>query len=124
TLVTAAFVRVPYYRFSPGSLYPTEALVTVEGAPSFPDDAGRIDFTTVSSKKASVLDAVFARFDEAVELYDADTFEQGRTPEENRQENLEMMVSSKQMAEVAALRKLGYEVVVTGTGALVKSVGV
>src|SRR6185436_16272925 len=78
-------------------------------------------FTTVSSKKASVLDYVFAGLDESVELKPADEFEQGRTPEENRQENLEMMVSSKQMAEVAALRKLGYPVQVRGTGALVKA---
>jgi PDZ domain-containing protein len=122
TLITAAFVRVPYYRFSPGSLYATESLVDVEGAPSYPAEGGQIDFTTVSSKKASVLDYYLARFDEAVELRDAAEFEQGKTPEENRQENLEMMVDSKQMAEVAALRKLGYPVQVRGTGALVKAV--
>jgi PDZ domain-containing protein len=120
-LIAAAAVRVPYYRFAPGSLYATEALVTADGAPSYPTEGGQIDFTTVSSKKASVLDWALARFDESVELLDADDFERGRTPEESRQENLEMMVGSKQMAEVAALRKLGYPVQVRGTGALVKA---
>ena len=67
-LIAAAFVRMPYYRFSPGSLYPTESLVTVRGAASFAADGGQVDFTTVSSKKASVLDYYFAHFDEAVEL--------------------------------------------------------
>jgi Lon-like protease len=131
-LVASAFVRVPYYRFSPGSLYATESLVTVDGAKSFPTDGGQIDFTTVSTKKASVLEYLLsggfsgeedvARFDEAVQFMEEDRFERGRTPEENRQENLEMMVSSKQMAEVAALRKLGYQVQVHSTGALVKRV--
>jgi PDZ domain-containing protein len=120
--IGAAVIRVPYYRFSPGSLYATETLVTVDGSPSYlGDGGGQIDFTTVSSKKASVLDYLLAGLDESVELKPADEFEQGRTPEENRQENLEMMVSSKQMAEVAALRKLGYPVQVRGTGALVKA---
>src|SRR3954447_21951339 len=100
--IGAAVIRVPYYRFSPGSLYATETLVTVDGSPSYlGDGGGQIDFTTVSSKKASVLDYLLAGLDESVELKPADEFEQGRTPEENRQENLEMMVSSKQMAEVA-----------------------
>jgi PDZ domain-containing protein len=121
-LVASAFIRVPYYRFAPGSLYATEPLVTVVGAPSYANEGGQIDFTTVSSKKASVLDYALARFDEAVELIDADVFEGGRSPEENRQENLEMMVGSKQMAEVAALRKLGYPVQVRGSGALVKAI--
>jgi PDZ domain-containing protein len=131
-IVAASVVRVPYYKFSPGSLYPTESLVSVNGTDSYLSDGGQIDFTTVSSKKASVLDYLLAggtlgeqdvaRFDEAVEFVDAEKFERGRTPEENRQENLEMMSSSKQMAEVAALRKLGYPVEVHGTGALVKRV--
>jgi PDZ domain-containing protein len=119
--VAASLVKVNYYKLSPGSLYPTQALVSVDGAETYPVDAGApIDFTTVATRKASVLDWLFARYDEAVELKDAEQFEQGQTPEENRKENLEMMSSSKQLAETAALRQLGYPVKVTGTGALVR----
>ena len=112
-VVTASVVKVPYYKFSPGSLYPTESLVSVNGTDSYVSDGGQIDFTTVSSKKASVFEYLLAggtvgedevaRFDEAVQFVDAEKFERGRTPEENRQENLESMASSKQLAEVAAL---------------------
>jgi PDZ domain-containing protein len=122
-LVASVFVRVPYYRYSPGSLYPTESLIAVQGRESFVQDAGQVDFTTVSSKKASVLEYYLAHLDEAVDLVPADQVEGGKTPEENRQENLEMMTDSKQMAGVAALRQLGYTVAVHGTGALVKAVG-
>jgi PDZ domain-containing protein len=119
--VGASLVKVPYYKLSPGSLYATQSLVSVDGAETYPAETGApIDFTTVSTRKASVLDWLLAHYDEAVELLDAEDFEHGQTPEENRKENLEMMASSKQMAETAALRKLGYPVTVTGTGALVR----
>jgi PDZ domain-containing protein len=121
-LVASVFVRMPYYRYSPGSLYPTESLIAVQDRASYPGDGGQVDFTTVSSKKASVLEYYLAGLDEAVDLVPADLVEGGKTPEENRQENLEMMSDSKQTAEVAALRQLGYDVKVHGTGALVKAV--
>jgi PDZ domain-containing protein len=121
-VIAVAFVRVPYYRFSPGTLYRTEGLISVDGAPTYTDDEGQIDFTTVSSKKVSVLEAILARFDDAVELIDADKIDGNNPPEETRRINLEMMSDSKSSAQVVALRKLGYPIVVEGSGALVKSV--
>jgi PDZ domain-containing protein len=119
-VVSSAFIRVPYYRFSPGSLYATESLIDVSGSPAYKGDGGQIDFTTVSSRKASVLDAVLSHFDQSVDLWDADLIEGGKTSDETRQANLEMMADSKQIAEVVALRKLGYDVKVEGSGALIK----
>jgi PDZ domain-containing protein len=121
-VVALAFVRVPYYRFSPGTLYPTEGLITVTGAKTYPSDGGQIDFTTVSSKKATVLEAFLARFDDAVELVDAEKIDGTNPPEETRRINLEMMSDAKTNAEVVALQKLGYPIKVEGSGALVKSV--
>lgn len=120
-LIAAAFVRLPYYRFAPGTLYPTQPLITVEGAPTYRDD-GSIDFTTVSSKKVSLLELGLAKLDPAVEIVDADKVEGNSTVEEIRQVNLEMMNDAKKIAEVVALRELGYDVVVTGTGAVVREV--
>jgi PDZ domain-containing protein len=122
-VVACAFIRVPYYRFAPGSLYPTEGLIDINGATAYKTDGGQIDFTTVSSRKASVLDALFSRFDQSTDLIDADLVDGGKTSDQTRQENLEMMADSKQIAEVVALRKLGYPVKVQGTGALIKSIG-
>jgi Lon-like protease len=121
-LVAAAFVRLPYYRFAPGTLYPTQPLITVEGAPTY-RDGGSIEFTTVSSKKVSLLELGLAKLDPAVEVVDAEKVEGNSTVEEIRQLNLEMMDDAKMIAEVVALRELGYEVVVTGTGAVVRGVG-
>ncbi len=121
-IVTAcAFIQLPYYRFSPGNLYSTQPLITITGTQSF-DDPGAIDFTTVSSKKVTILEAGLARFDPAVELIDAELIDGNRTPDETRTLNLEMMKDSKQIAEVVAARQLGYPVEVQGTGAVVKGV--
>jgi PDZ domain-containing protein len=121
-VVAAAFVRVPYYRFAPGTLYPTQPLITVEGVSSY-DDGGPIEFTTVSSKKVSVLELGLAKLDPAVEIVDAEKVEGTSTVEEMRQINLEMMDDAKKIAEVVALSELGYDVTVTGTGAVVRGVG-
>jgi PDZ domain-containing protein len=121
-IVALGFVRVPYYRLSPGSLYPTEQLIAVDGVTSYRDEGGQIDFTTVSSRRATVIDAALAWFDPAIELVDADKVDGGNAPDQTRQINLESMDDSKRDAQVAALRKLGYPVEVTGTGALVKGV--
>ena len=121
-LVAAAFVRVPYYRFAPGTLYPTQPLITVEGAPTYDDD-GAIEFTTVSSKKVSVLELGLAKLDPAVEIVDAEKVEGTSTVEEIHQLNLELMDDAKKIAEVVALKHLGYDVVVNGTGAVVRGVG-
>lgn len=121
-VVASAFIRLPYYRFAPGTLYPTQPLISVEGAPTFQDD-GSIDFTTVSSKKISVLELGLAKLDPATEIIDAEKIERGSTAEEIRQLNLEAMDDAKQIAEVVALRQLGYDIEVTGTGAVVRGVG-
>jgi PDZ domain-containing secreted protein len=44
-------VPLPYYRFSPGTLYPTQAVISVTGVPSFHEDTGLINPTTVSSRR-------------------------------------------------------------------------
>jgi PDZ domain-containing protein len=121
-VVAAAFVRMPYYRFAPGTLYPTQPLISVEGAPTYADD-GTIEFTTVSSKKVSLLELGLAKLDPAVEIVDAEKVEGTSTVEEIRQLNLELMDDAKKIAEVVALRQLGYDVQVTGTGAVVRGVG-
>jgi Lon-like protease len=122
-LVACAFLPLPYYRFSPGTLYPTQVVISVTGVPSYREDTGLIDFTTVSSKKATALEAGLARFDPAVELIDAALIDGDRPPEETRQINLEAMADSKQKAEVVAARALGFPVTILGTGAVVRSVG-
>lgn len=122
TVVAAAFVRIPYYRFAPGNLYPTQALISVDGATAY-RDGGDIDMTTVSSRRASVLDGALARFDPSVELVDQSLIDGDQKPEETQRHNQELMDDAKHVAAVVALRTLGYDIEVEGAGALVRSVG-
>ena len=117
-----AFIRVPYYRWQPGTLYQTESRITVSGEPTFATD-GQIDFTTVSSKRATVLEAAFARFNPGVDLVPIETVDANNTPEQTQAQNSQMMADSKEQAEYVASKKLGYPVETLGTGALVIAVG-
>src|SRR6266540_2005863 len=56
-LISAAFIQLPYYAFAPGSARATESLVEVDGAETYPAH-GSINFTTVSIRKVTVLEAV------------------------------------------------------------------
>jgi hypothetical protein len=51
TIIASHVLRVPYYTLSPGSVYPTEGLIEVDGTESYVDDAGNVGFTTISIKR-------------------------------------------------------------------------
>ncbi len=117
----AQYWKVPYYTIAPGSARPTEPLVKIDGHETYQSD-GEIAFTTISFGEASALSAFAGWLDPSVEVVEADKALGGQQPDENRKRNLEMMDSSKQTAQVVALRKLGYDVKATGTGAVIKFV--
>ncbi len=122
-VISSAFVKIPYWRVGPGNTYRTQALIQVDGADSFLADAGDLNYTTVSFRQATALEAVVDYFDPAVELLDEDTALGGQDPDENREQNLRAMTDAKEVATAVALQELGYDVSVTGTGALVVEVG-
>jgi len=119
--LAAAFVQVPYFLLAPGSVRSTEGLVTVEGAPSY-EANGQIDFTTVSVKKATALQALVGWLDPTVSVVDEDTILGGQSQDENRERNLQEMADSKEIATAVALKALGYEVNEQGSGALIVNV--
>lgn len=123
-LIASAFITVGTYRQGPGSIYRAQDLITVEGAPSYLDDLGIVDETTVSFSRATVFDRLvqWVRPDPAVEFIDPQKFLQGRAPEENRKLNLALMDDSKRKASAVALRRLGFDVRLEGNGAVVTEV--
>ncbi|MEM9036986.1 MAG: S16 family serine protease [Actinomycetota bacterium] len=99
-----------YFAFSPGSATPTVGLVDVVGSEAFPPE-GELYFTTVSSRTVTVLDWIAAQFDPAIELRSTDEVLGGRTNDERREQNRAAMLSSQDVAEIVALRHLGFDVV-------------
>lgn len=121
-LVTAGLlVKLPYYTLSPGSSRATEPLITVDGAPTY-DAPGNVDFLTVSLREATPVELLAAWINPAVDVKSREDILGKQSAEESRQVNLQMMSDSKDAATYQALRRLGYEIPTSGTGAVVARV--
>jgi Lon-like protease len=117
-VIGAALVPVPYYALHPGKVRPTADLVLVEGGPDFPPDSP-VAFTTVNLRELSLLEAAAAWLDPDVAVMPEEEIRGNQTKEENRQLNLQLMDTSKQVAITVALRELGYDVVIRTAGTIV-----
>ncbi len=110
-------VELPFYTFSPGPVYDTADFVKV---PSGHERAGELFFLTVSLKTANPYDWLGAKLDSRVDLVPRQNVRPpGVSPEQLRRENLAAMQQAKRDATFVALTKLGYDVKLIGTGALV-----
>ena len=110
-VVVASTYHLSYYRVSPGSVNPLDNQITVSGTPEFIPD-GEVYFTTVSLLgEVTVLEAVGAWMDPAVDLVSTDEILGGRSPDENRQVNLQAMSDSQEVAKRVALEQLGFDVI-------------
>jgi Lon-like protease len=120
-LIASAFVYLPYYAFTPGKATDTESAILVEGAETFPSD-GEISFTTVRIKRVTPLRALQAWLDPAIDVVSERSYLGDRSASENKSINLELMGDSKEAAIYVALTTLGYDVEVSGGGAVVRQV--
>ena len=124
-LIASTFVvRVPYYAYSPGSLRPTPGLVQIEGAEVYPPE-GEVLLTTVSvsRRRLTAWGAFLGWLDPTVTVVDEEVVVgPGLDREATRQFNLQLMTSSKEVATYVALDRLGYDVRLVGTGAVVVQV--
>lgn len=123
-LILLAGVRVPYLATSPGPVVEVHGIIGVDGTDTFDQD-GELFFLTISrpSDSLTLLELFEAWRDPAVDLVERDAvIPPGQTSDERRRQNLELMMNSQQIAVAVALDRLGYDVAVVGTGALVAEV--
>ena len=121
-LFAAFTVRIGYFEFRPGSARPTAELVAVGPDVSTYPPAGELAFTTVSLRQSTLASYLWAWFDDDVQVVEQQAILGDRSPQENRQLNLQLMDTSKQDAIRVALQALGYEVPVTIDGVVVVAV--
>ncbi len=121
-LLVGAFWRVPYFTVAPGSLRATEPLISVEGAPTYPDDAGEIGYLTVTFGQTTPFGLVRAWIDGDIEVLSEDQALGGLNRDENREVNEALMTNAKDTATAVALDALGYDVELLGTGSIVINV--
>lgn len=119
-VAVASFFNLPYVVYSPGPVEDTlgewngQQVIQVEGADTFPTE-GVLDLTTVGVTSADaeldLLTALRAWLDPDRAVVPREiVYPEGTTAEQSRQQNAAMLADSQQNAEVAALRKLGYDV--------------
>lgn len=114
-------VRLPYYVLSPGASRPTESLISVVGASTY-ETNGDVDFLTVSLRQATPIEALAAWVNPDLDLTPEENILGKQSPDQNRDLNLRMMADSKDAAQYQALKRLGYTIESSGTGAVVASV--
>ena len=108
--VALTTVRLPYLVLEPGDTLETESFIEVEGLEFFPSPAGEIYFVTVTQRRLSPVGWVISSFSDSDEVFHEDELLRGRTIDEQREENAQLMLSSQSSAIAAALSELGFEV--------------
>lgn len=114
-------INVPYYALSPGPVNDTGDFVMVEEPAG--EEGGDLFFLTVSLREINALEYVGALLNNEVDLSPRENIRPaGVSQDDLRQQNLDLMNTSKLNAKFVALTQLGYEVVFIGSGAQVNSI--
>ncbi len=114
-LVPGFFIRLDYYIIKPSKAIDLRELVIVENADQ--DDQGSFFLVTVSQQKASPFTAVYGYFHPYMEINPlAKIIPQGMDENEYRQLLIENMIESRYLAQVVALRRVGYEIDIVSEG--------
>ena len=105
----ATFVRVPYFVFRPGSVQPLSGKVMVTTGQRF-NATGEIHFTTVrQDATVNGWEWLEARMKPSLTLVEEERILDGRSRDENRAFNMQLMRVSKSTAVAVALRHLGID---------------
>ena len=120
-VLTLSLISKKEVAFRPGSAIPADESLEIEGA-EFYEPTGDIFFLTVTVDRLSVLEWLFARSDDDVDIFDEREVFGDKSPKENTRQNAVLMTRSKSNAELAALSYLGYRVFDPPTAALISTV--
>ncbi len=108
-VLLATFVRVPYFVFRPGSVQPLSTKVMITTGQRF-NATGEIHFTTVrQDATVNGWEWLEARMKPSLTLIEEDRVLGGRSRDENRTFNMQLMRVSKSTAVAVALRYLGVD---------------
>lgn len=120
-ILGAAIVQIPYVALRPGSVRPVTERVLVEGAPSYAPEES-IAYTTVSVGSTTMLEAFVGWLDDDVDVLSERAVRGGRSEDENRRYNAQLMDTSKLTAIAVALDFLGEDVEIRTTGTVVRKI--
>lgn len=115
------FHTVEYYAVAAGSASSAQARVEVDKSVTSYHARGQVLFVTVHEPQLTGLAKWVAEQEDEVEVVPKQQLLGNETPEQNRQENLKLMAYSKDFASYVALKRLGYDVKVSGGGVAIAS---
>jgi PDZ domain-containing protein len=125
TLLLVGIFTVPtgWDLYSPGSLRPTEAAISIKGHTAF-ESRGAITYPTVSigTRPTTVAGLIRGLLDDRIDIKSKQDIYPAGNIQQDEVVNQQMMEDSKLAATVVAFRKVGYPVSVTGTGAFIDQV--
>ncbi|WP_408956542.1 PDZ domain-containing protein [Natroniella sp. ANB-PHB2] len=113
-----------YYFVSPGKAEKLAPMIEIEEGPTTYPVQGDIMLTSVSMKRASLIESIYIRLfnPDLVELRSRNFLPPGVDMEEYFELMQEMMKESQMKAKAVALEKAGYETKITGEGARIVKV--
>lgn len=121
-IITLDRLHTNEYALTPGNATPVAPLVKIHGVAS-ENHGGKIMFTDVDIQPLNVLQWIFMHFESHVQFITADQLvEPGVPTSELDAQGYLQMSDSKQAAEVAAFRAVGWKTPATPAGAIVNSV--
>lgn len=100
--------RLPYLALQPGSTFETEEYIEVEGSPEYMSE-GEVSFVTVTQRRLTPMGWLLAKLRDSNDIFHEDELLRGRTFDEQREENAQLMLTSQNAAIAAALGHLGFE---------------
>ena len=122
TVLTAAASPLPYFALYPGGATPVNPLIGVP-ADRLHVPSGQFLLTTVElQSNPTIRDVLAGWLDPDVDIFPEEQILGDQTPDQFRQVNLEAIDDSKDVAIAVALRRLGFPVERTGSGAIVEAI--
>ncbi|HEY8092547.1 MAG TPA: PDZ domain-containing protein, partial [Acidimicrobiales bacterium] len=115
----ATWIPTDLYGVAPGAAQAVAPRVDLS-AKTY-DSKGELLFVTVNVPRLSVLGRLVGSLDPDVSVKTARELFGDQTREENRAQNLKLMGYSKETAAYVALKRLGYDVGLTGGGPVIES---
>jgi PDZ domain-containing protein len=120
-VIASISVTLPYYAIAPGSARAVNQLIQPPPDQRYPPK-GEVFLTTVSLRRVTPLEALYGWLNSDIDVVPQEQVLGTTKPDELQRVNFQAMDESKQVAEVVALRRLGYPVPEHGEGAGVQEI--
>lgn len=119
-VVAGLLFTVPYYALAPGSARDVPPLMSVDAVEAH--ETGEILYLTIQLEHVSLFGALRGWLDADIQVVPEEAILGDGTEEENTEVNRNEMAGSKDIAQLVAFTRLGYDVETTATGAHITSV--